>query len=132
MAPAPSGTPATRLESIEVVPAEGGGTVVRIAGDGEFPYSTFALSDPSRFVVDLQGVLNRSPRSTVTVPGDGSAVQRVRVAQFKPAPKAVARVVFDLKQSVVPRIERSPQALVVSFSLPEQQPGAGDRDIPGG
>jgi len=123
VAPAPGGTPATRLESIEVVPGEGGGTVVRIAGDGEFPYSTFALSEPSRFVVDLQGVLNRSPRSTVTVASAGSAVQRVRVAQFKPAPKAVARVVFDLKQSVVPRIERSPQALVVSFSFQEQQPG---------
>ena len=121
MAPAPSGAPATRLESIEVIPAEGGATAIRIAGDGEFPYSTFALSDPNRFVVDLQGVINRSSRSTVTVPGAGSAVQRVRVAQFKPAPKAVARVVFDLKESVVPRIERSPQALVVSFSLP---PGA--------
>ncbi len=111
-------------------PGGGGGTAVRIAGDGEFPYSTFALSDPSRFVVDLQGVLNRSPRSTVTVAGAGSAVQRVRVAQFKPAPKAVARVVFDLKQSVVPRIERSPQALVVSFSLPEQQPGGGVAPLP--
>lgn len=124
VAPAPSGAPATRLESIEVVPAEGGGTVVRIAGDGEFPYSTFALSEPSRFVVDLQGVMNRSPRSTVTVAGAGSAVQRVRVAQFKPAPKAVARVVFDLKQSVVPHIERSPRALVVSFNLQDQPPGA--------
>lgn len=122
VAPAPSGTPATRLESIEVVPADGGGTAVRIAGDGEFPYSTFALSDPSRFVVDLQGVVNRSPRSTVTVPG--GAVQRVRVAQFRPGPKGVARVVFDLKQSVVPRIERSPRALVVTFSQQEQQPGA--------
>jgi type IV pilus assembly protein PilQ len=124
VAPAPNGAPATRLESIEVVPAEGGGTLVRIAGDGEFPYSTFALSDPSRFVVDLQGVLNRSPRSTVTVAGPGSTVQRVRVAQFKPAPKAVARVVFDLKQSVVPQIERSSHALVVSFNLREQPPGA--------
>ncbi|HXO42824.1 MAG TPA: AMIN domain-containing protein, partial [Thermoanaerobaculia bacterium] len=124
VAPAPSGAPATRLDSIEAVPTEGGGTVVRIAGDGEFQYSTFALSEPSRFVVDLAGVLNRSPRSTVTVAGAGSAVQRVRVAQFKPAPRAVARVVFDLKQSVVPRIERSPQALVVSFSLRKQPPGA--------
>jgi type IV pilus assembly protein PilQ len=125
VAPAPSGTPATRLESIEVIPAEGGGTAIRIAGDGEFPYSTFALSDPSRFVVDLQGVVNRSPRSIVTVPGAGGAVQRVRVAQFRPGPKGVARVVFDLKQSVVPRIERSPRALVVSFSLQEQAAGGG-------
>src|SRR5579862_137957 len=114
VAPAPSGAPATRLESVEVLPAEGGGTAIRLAGDGEFPYSTFALTDPSRFVVDLQGVVNRSPRSTVTVAGAG-AVQRVRVAQFRPGPKGVARVVFDLKQSVVPHIERSPQALVVSF-----------------
>jgi type IV pilus assembly protein PilQ len=125
VAPAPSGAAATRRESIEVIPAEGGATAIRIAGDGEFPYSTFALSEPNRFVVDLQGVINRSSRSTVTVPGAGSAVQRVRVAQFKPAPKAVARVVFDLKESVVPRIERSPQALVVSFSLQEQAAGGG-------
>jgi type IV pilus assembly protein PilQ len=124
VAPAPSGSPASRLETIEVLPADGGGTVIRISGDGEFPYSTFALSEPSRFVVDLQGVVNRSPRSTVAV--HGSVVQQVRVAQFRPGPKGVARVVFDLKQNVVPRIERSGQALLVSFpEAPSAQSGAG-------
>jgi type IV pilus assembly protein PilQ len=116
VAPAPSGAPATRLENVEVLGAEasgGGGVVVRISGDGEFPYSTFALSDPSRFVLDLQGVVNRSSHSTIMV--QGGVVQRVRVAQFKPGPKGVARVVFDLRQGSVPRIERTPQALVVSF-----------------
>jgi type IV pilus assembly protein PilQ len=129
VAPAPSGAPATRLERIEVLRV-GDGTVIRIDGDGEFPYSTFALSDPSRFVVDLQGVVNRSPRSTVTVTGAGSAVKRVRVAQFSPAPKAVARVVFDLEQSVVPHIERSPRTLVVSFSPREQAAGGGVAPLP--
>ena len=121
VAPAPSGAAASRLEGIEVVSADSGGTVVRIAGDGEFPYSTFVLSDPNRFVIDLQGVVNRSPRSTVTVASPGALVQRVRVAQFRPGPKGVARVVFDLRQSAVPHIERSPQALVVSF---QEQAGA--------
>ena len=49
--------------------ASDGGAVIRIAGDGEFPYSTFALSEPRRFVIDLDGVINRSARSTV--PGRG-------------------------------------------------------------
>jgi len=114
VAPAPSGTAATRLQDIEVLSSDGRATVIRISGDGEFPYSTFALSDPSRFVVDLTGVVNRSAHPTVTIP-PGGAVQRVRVAQFRPVPKAVARVVFDLRQNVVPQIERTPQALTVSF-----------------
>lgn len=113
VAPAPSGAPATRLEGIEVLGTDGGGAVVRIAGDGEFPYSTFALTDPNRFVLDLQGVVNRASRSTMAV-GSG-VVQRIRVAQFKPGPRGVARVVFDLRQTAVPRIERLPRALVVSF-----------------
>jgi type IV pilus assembly protein PilQ len=120
VAPAPSGAPATRLLSIEVLAGEGGSSTFRLSGDGEFPYSTFALSDPHRFVVDLQGVVNRSPRSTLQVAG--GVVQRVRVAQFKPGPKGVARVVFDLKQGALPHVERLPQALVVSFQ--EEAPRA--------
>ena len=87
--------------------------MVRIAGDGEFPYSTFALETPDRFVIDLDGVVNRSARSSMTVVG--GVVERVRVAQFKPAPKPVSRVVFDLRAPVVPVIERTADALVVTF-----------------
>jgi type IV pilus assembly protein PilQ len=110
--PAPTGSEATRLDSIEVVPASGG-AVVKITGDGEFAYSTFALSSPPRFVIDLRGVINRAPRSSQAV--DGSVVERVRVAQFRPAPKPVSRVVFDLHGDTLPTIERSGSALVVSF-----------------
>jgi type IV pilus assembly protein PilQ len=107
--PAPAGSAATRIEGIEVLTSDGG-AVIRIAGDGEFPYSTFALEAPSRFVIDLDGVINRSPRATMNV--DGGVVERVRVAQFKPR---VSRVVFDLRSAVVPVIERTADALVVSF-----------------
>jgi type IV pilus assembly protein PilQ len=111
-APDPSGVAATRLDGIEVL-ASDGGAVVRIAGDGEFPYSTFALETPDRFVIDLDGVVNRSSRTSMTVVG--GVVERVRVAQFKPAPKPVSRVVFDLRAPVVPVIERTADALVVTF-----------------
>lgn len=112
VAPAPSGVMATRLEGIEVL-TSAGGAVIRIAGDGEFPYSTFALDAPDRFIIDLEGVINRSSRSTLSV--EGGIVERVRVAQFKPLPKPVSRVVFDLSRGVVPVIERTSDALVVSF-----------------
>lgn len=111
VAPAPSGVAATRLDAVEVL-AGGAGAVIRIAGDGEFPYSTFALSEPRRFVIDLDGVINRA-RSAVSL--ESEVVERVRVAQFKPAPRPVSRVVFDLRRDTVPVIERTQDALVVSF-----------------
>jgi type IV pilus assembly protein PilQ len=39
----------------------------------------------------------------------------VRVAQFRPAPRPVARVVFDLRRDVLPSVERTTDSLVVSF-----------------
>ena len=112
VASAPVGAAATRLDAIEVLTADGG-AVIRISGDGAFPYSTFALSEPRRFVIDLEGVINRSPRSTLAV--QSSVVDRVRVAQFKPPPRPVSRVVFDLSRDTVPAIERTGDGLVVSF-----------------
>lgn len=111
--PAPSGARATRLDEVAVLNA-GSGAVVRLSGDGEFPYSTFMLEAPPRFVLDLAGVVNRSPRPTLAVASE--VVERVRVGQFKPMPNAVARVVFDLRRDSVPAIERSGDALVVRFS----------------
>jgi type IV pilus assembly protein PilQ len=132
VAPAPAGAPATRVDAIEVLASGGSGddSVIRIAGDGEFPYSSFILNGPDRFVIDLEGVMNRSARSSVPV--EGGIVERVRVAQFKPAPRPVSRVVFDLRKGSVPAIERTANALVVSFgssAAPQRgvvvSPGAG-------
>jgi type IV pilus assembly protein PilQ len=112
MGPAPSGTAASSLSGVEVANA-GAMTAVEIRGDGEFAYSTFRLSDPPRFVVDLEGVVNRSSRSAIPV-SQGS-VERVRIAQFKPFPDPVARVVVDLREERTPQIERTPDALVLRF-----------------
>jgi type IV pilus assembly protein PilQ len=113
VAPAPSGRVASLLGRVDVV-AEGPNTVVLIAGDGEFAYSTFQLANPDRFVVDLDGVVNQSARSSA--PLDGEILARIRVSQFKQQPEPVSRVVFDLRQTVPPTIERGPEGLVVRFS----------------
>ena len=113
LAPPPTGRRALLLGSVEVI-EEGANTVVRVGGDGEFAYSTFQLSNPDRFVIDLDGVVNQSARSSA--PLSGEILARIRVSQFKQSPEAVSRVVFDLRQTVAPTIERGPEGLVVRFA----------------
>lgn len=112
VAPTPAGVAASRLENV-VVESGTRGPTVRIQGNGDFAYSTFQLADPARFVIDLQGVTNASPRATV--PGAGGPLERVRIAQFKSQPTPVARVVLDLSTDVVPRLISTGEGLVVSF-----------------
>ena len=110
--PAPHGAAATHLDRVEVVAADGS-TTIDITGNGEFSYSTFRLENPERLVLDLAGVTNSAAQPTVAV---GSAlVDRVRVAQFKPRPDPVSRVVFDLKQASTPTIERTAHGLRLNF-----------------
>lgn len=112
VAAAPTGAPATFLEGIEVV-ADGPAPVVRVAGDGEFAYSTFRLENPDRFVIDLDGVTNVASRGVWNLSGE--ALARVRVSQFKGEPMPVSRVVFDLAAEVEPAIERTAEGLLVRF-----------------
>jgi type IV pilus secretin PilQ/predicted competence protein len=108
-APAPTGAPATRLEGFDRV----ADSTIRIAGNGEFAYSTFRLENPERFVIDLEGVINATDRGTLPV--DEGALARVRVSQFRTQPEPVSRVVFDLNSPTVPSIERTDSGLLVRF-----------------
>lgn len=109
--PPPTGEPARTVDDVAVDTTDHG-TVVRVRGDGQFDYSTFALDNPHRFVIDLAGVVNRDAPPNVAV---GGMVQRVRVGQFRSSPDPVSRVVFDLETPIVPRIERTADTLVVDF-----------------
>ena len=83
-------------------------TRVAIEIDAEgLRYSTSTLSDPPRFVVDLQGVaLNDKLRElTARISNDDPYLKSVRVGQFQ---ADVVRIVFDLKQTIKPQV----------FSLP--------------
>ncbi|HXU43910.1 MAG TPA: type IV pilus secretin PilQ [Thermoanaerobaculia bacterium] len=112
VAPPPAGPRATRLDEIVVVSGGGDQATIRLSGDGQFPYTSFVLDAPKRFVLDLPGVTNHTKKSSLPV---GGPVERVRVAQFRSPPDAVARIVFDLGAEATPRIERLGNALVVSF-----------------
>jgi type IV pilus assembly protein PilQ len=110
--PMPTGAPATRLEAVETT-AQGD---FRLVGDGEFAYTLRRLTDPERFVIDLDGVSNHSSRPTLVVGGE--VVERIRVAQFRPRPEPVARVVFDLRQAVAPALVSDAGGLTVRFGGP--------------
>ncbi len=89
----------------------GGAVEVRIAADGALKYKAFRLEQPSRLVIDLDGVKNISKKSAVTV--DDELVKRVRVAQFQPT---VARVVIDLAHKSEYTINQNGDELLVAFA----------------
>jgi type IV pilus assembly protein PilQ len=115
--PGPSGEPkgdvvASQLKTVDIG-AENGNTMVRIVGDGEFYYSTISLGAPDRFVVDLIGVVNMAPNTNIAV--DSGLVERVRVAQYKPYPEPVSRVVVDLRDASAAQVVATADGLVVAF-----------------
>ncbi len=108
--PAPDGVVATQLVRVEVLEIDGE-TALKIVGDGQFAYSLFQLEDPSRFVIDLEGVVNTTESSSLTV--DSRWVRQVRMAQFSPFPEPVSRVVLDLSGGENPTVEPAADGLLV-------------------
>jgi type IV pilus assembly protein PilQ len=88
----------------------GGAVEVRIAADGALKYKAFRLEQPSRLVIDLDGVKNAAKKNAVMI--DDPVVQRVRLAQFQPT---VARVVIDLAHKTEYTINPDGDELRVSF-----------------
>jgi hypothetical protein len=107
--PATRPSPATRVLGIERI--EPG--VVRITADGVLTYLSFRLENPERFVLELAGVVDASPVDSLQV--DEPLLLRVRVGQYRHAPRPVTRVVFDLRTPSIPEIESTPTGLVVRF-----------------
>jgi type IV pilus secretin PilQ/predicted competence protein len=104
-----------RARSVKSIAATtaGGAVEVRIAGDGELKYKAFRLENPSRLVIDLDGVKSTAKKNNVTVQDD--VVKGVRVAQFQPT---VARVVVDLARKSEWHIENAGDTLRVTFPSP--------------
>ncbi|HUP47127.1 MAG TPA: type IV pilus secretin PilQ [Thermoanaerobaculia bacterium] len=104
-----------KAKSVRTVAATGSGESIEvsIAGDGAFAYNAFRLDNPSRLVIDLQGVRNSVRRSSIDV--HSGAVQRIRVAQFKGGSDPVARVVIDLEGKPEYAVEPDGDRLRVRF-----------------
>ena len=120
-APAPEPVPEPQVETISLprartlrsisADAAGGSVEVRISADGSLKYKAFRLEQPSRLVIDLDGVKNAAPKNAVTI--DDDVVKGVRVAQFQPT---VARVVIDLAHKTEYTINADGDELRVSFA----------------
>lgn len=110
--PEPVGVVASRLVDVRVE-TSGAATRVTVLGDGEFRFSTFRLSSPDRFVVDLDGVVNTSTTRQLQI-GDRN-VEQVRIGQFRPSPEPVARVVFDLVGDRSPTVDGHGDGITVAF-----------------
>ncbi len=111
-APIVEEVPLPRARSVRSIAASAndGQVEVRIAADGELKYKAFRLENPSRLVIDLEGVKAAVAKNNVAVNDD--VVKRVRVAQFQPT---VARVVVDLAQKSEYEIHPAGDMLRVTF-----------------
>ncbi|MDE2236661.1 MAG: type IV pilus secretin PilQ, partial [Elusimicrobia bacterium] len=81
-------------------------------------YSSFLTGNPERLVLQFENT--RYSGGTLSLPGQGRYLERVRAAQFKTGPRPVARVVLDLARAVGFDISRSGSDLLVTLNGPPQ------------
>jgi type II secretory pathway component GspD/PulD (secretin) len=84
-------------------------TRIHIETNGFAAFKDFALDNPSRIVVDLEGVRNQATHKPIVVGATG--LQQVRVGRPMPG---IVRIVFDLAAPVPYQIEREGTTLVVT------------------
>ncbi len=99
---------------------------IELAADGPLRCQTFALANPERLVVDLDGVVNRVKRHLFAVHSD--LVRQVRVAQNRTDPAPVTRVVVDLERAASHRLITSDRGatLIIGPSDPPIAMSGGD------
>ncbi len=101
--------PSSKLKGVSPELRDGVLRVV-VSTDGRTTFNSFVLSNPSRVVVDFPGLRNEF--GAKTIPGTGTAVERVRVGQ----PQAgTVRVVLDLVREVKYTVTREGNTVVISI-----------------
>lgn len=95
------------------VSRQAGGIVIDLRGESGFEFSSLSLSEPDRFVLDLQGVENRTGIWKLAV--GSPQVEGIRIGQFRSEPAPVVRVVFDLTGPSTPMVERLNDGIRLRF-----------------
>jgi hypothetical protein len=70
-------------------------TDVDIATSNTATYHVLELKDPPRLVVDIEGAIKTTSRTSFTA--SSPFLKRIRLSQFQEEPPAIVRVVTDLK-----------------------------------
>ncbi len=91
---------------------------IKASMDGEAVSQVFALDNPSRLVVDLFDTMFSRPAAVYPVSKLG--VDKVRVGQFQLSdPRAITRMVFDLKEPGLYSMDEVGGDLIISFFNPQ-------------
>ena len=106
--PSALAVPAASVLAVRVWPSHAY-TRVTIESSTPLAFNHFAVKDPERLVVDMEGVdLNGELQSLATKIGDGDPfIQKLRAGRNKPG---VVRLVLDLKAAVSPQVFTLPPA----------------------
>jgi type IV pilus assembly protein PilQ len=100
------------VRAVSLLPSSGRAELV-IAVQGAVTVADRTLPDPSRIVLDVSGATLAAGMDRISYDGVKRAgVLNVRVKQFTPD---VVRIVLDMEQLVPYRVERSAEAIRVSF-----------------
>lgn len=79
--------------------------VIKIMADNAFDYTSFALSGPERFVIDIQNAVVKTSFDSKEV--KCGAITQVRIGQFSLTPSKVVRLVVDMESSRACKIVQS-------------------------
>jgi type IV pilus secretin PilQ/predicted competence protein len=83
----------------------------------------FALDSPPRLVVDLYDTVLTAKTNVWSVDNPQATVEKVRVGQFQVSnPRAITRLVFDLREPGLYSLDSSSEGLVVSFFKAQASP----------
>ncbi len=103
----------TSVNSVELAESPTA-TTYMINPDGVVQYQEYAMSNPSRLVIDLVGVKNAIKSESLR--SDGRLITAVRASQFQSEPDLVTRVVFELADGTKYKVTRKGTAIEVMFT----------------
>jgi len=111
----------TSVNSVELAESPTA-TTYMINPDGVVQYQEYAMSNPSRLVIDLVGVKNAIKSESLR--SDGRLITAVRASQFQSEPDLVTRVVFELADGTKYKVTRKGTAIEVMFTGSAEVMGA--------
>jgi len=99
-----------RVNTIKKVSVKGG--TVEIVGTQKPSFTTFPMSDPPRFVIDISEAVFSGVPEDVPVPG-GGRITAIRTASYGNDASAIARVVIGFDRDVEPDVQATGNTLMV-------------------
>ncbi|HEY1126581.1 MAG TPA: AMIN domain-containing protein, partial [Actinomycetota bacterium] len=97
-----------QLNSIKKVQVKGG--TVEITGTKKPNFTTFPMSDPPRFVIDISEAVFSGVPDEISVPS-GGRVTAIKTASYGDDSSAIARVVIGFDRDLEPEVQASGSTL---------------------